>query len=277
MRIFKVAALQLDHGDHFWIRKYVFPGSAVVQVVEAFQALLPAKPKFQPLLLYARAPPTAPKPGVPTLILTLTYYGPSHEAAAVIEPLIAPELASGAILSETGGLPFTSMFDAVKMLDAHGDFKSQHTVRAHTISTSTCLSAFDRWKRLGDEVPDARATVLVLSGYDPSAAIANGVGNARPFFIARDRPMIAITLPWYKRRETGPAVEKYITDVTAILRADDEAKGLPGVTLAANLRNGDPSHLELAYTKEMLREIRRVHAKWNPDSVLYSVLDDLSW
>lgn len=241
MRIFKLLLLRLDDGDKFWTRKYTFAGNNIAQVLDFLQTLLPVQPGFVPTLLCVRAPPTAPKPGVPMLILNLTYYGPSHEAGAIVNALATLELNSIAMAPETVLAPFTSFFDATKMIDVHGDFKSLHSVRAQSISTGTFLSAFDRWKTLGEQVPDARATALMLSTYNPSATMEKGdTGNARP------------------------------------LRTDNKAKGLPGATQANNLRNGDVAMLDLVYTETMLQEIRRVHAKWNPDFVFYNFLNDVS-
>jgi hypothetical protein len=268
--------LQLDDTAKFWLRKWTFPGTAIQQVAEFFKSLLPVKQKFLPVLLLARAPPSSPVPGVPVLILHIFYFGPSKEAEAFVDPLVTSDISSLAIACDTTLAPFVNIFDSTKMLDIHGGFKSQHMARCIDFSTATMVEAFQRWKRFGDEVEDARPfTVIVIVGYNPAVAIANGAdpeGCGRRPFAGRDRPVFGQALTWYQHRETEPLTERFITDVLAILRRDDAAKGYLPVTLPNNFRDG--TAVELGYTKEQLVEIRRVHRRWNGEGVFYNVLED---
>ncbi|KAH8702046.1 hypothetical protein BGW36DRAFT_445658 [Talaromyces proteolyticus] len=274
MKIHKLSALNLDDTDKLWVRKYTFPGKVIGEVVDFFQKLLPVKPKLMPLILCVRAPPNAPFPGAPVIILSITYYGPSSEASKIVDPIVAStDIEKFAIASETTLAPFTSIFDGSKMIDAHGGFKAQHMSRAHSFSTSTIVSAFNRWKQLGEEVPDARAfSVFLVWGYNPTATIENGLVNDKRPFIGRDRSMFGNAITWYNKPESKAAVEKYATDISEILQQDDSRQGYPGATLPNNFR--DNSKVHLGYTDDMLVDIRRVHAVWNPDSLFYNVLED---
>jgi hypothetical protein len=275
MLAYPLSGLQLDDKDKLWIRRYTFPGKAIEKVAEFCQTLLPVQKKLMPVLICARAPPTAPVPGAPMLILSITYYGPSHVGQSIIDPLVTTEFASLAIATETVPAPFTTIFDSSKMLDRHGGFKAQHVVRAYSFSTSTIIAAFNHWKQFGDQVEDARAmTMLLFWGHSAAATVAAGEADnsGQKCFAGRDRPLFGNAVTWYTKAETQVAVERYVADLIDILRTDDDAKGLPGVFLPNNSRNN--SRLEEMYTKEMLDEIRRIHAKWNPDSLFYNVFED---
>jgi hypothetical protein len=274
MKIYKLSSLNLEDGDKLWVRKYTFPAIQIEKVVDFFQKLLPVKPKLMPVLLCGRAPPTAPVPGAPMIILTITYYGPGSEVRVLIDPLVTSSgIDKLSVASETTLAPFGTLFDASKMLDAHGGFKAQHIVRANSFSASSITSAFERWKRLGDEVADARPLSLILFwGYDPAVTVGNSSASDKRPFIGRDRPMFGNVITWYNNPESEAAVEEYAAEVTEILRQDDAKKGFPGAALPNNFR--DNSQLHLGYTDEMLAQINRVHAKWNPDSIFYNVLQD---
>jgi hypothetical protein len=274
MKIYKLSSLNLEGGDKLWVRKYTFPAVHIEKIVDFFETLLPVKPKLMPFLLCGRAPPTAPVPGAPMVILTITYYGPESEGRGFIDPLVASSgIDKLSVASETILAPFHNIFDISKMLDAHGGFKAQHIVRANSFSASSITLAFERWKRLGDDVADARPlSLLLVWAYNPAATIGNSSRSDKRPFIGRDRPMFGNVITWYNKHESEAPVEKYAAEVTEILRQDDAKNGFPEVTLPNNFRNN--SQLQLGYTDEMLAQINRVHAKWNPDSLFYNVLQD---
>ncbi|CRG87464.1 Cdc2-related kinase, arginine/serine-rich [Talaromyces islandicus] len=274
MKIHKLSSLNLEDGDKLWVRKFTFPAIHIEKAVDFFQKLLPVKPKLIPFLLCGRAPPTAPVPGAPMIILTITYYGPESEGRGFIDPLVTSSgIDKLSVASETTLAPFGTLFYASKMLDAHGGFKTQHIVRAKSFSASSILSAFERWKRLGDEVMDARPmSLLVVWGYNPAVTVGNSSASDKRPFIGRDRPMFGNAITWYNKPESTVAVEDYAAEVTEILRQDDAKNGISGASLPNNFRNN--SQLYLGYTDEMLAQINRVHAKWNPDSIFYNVLQD---
>lgn len=274
MKIHKLSSLNLEDGDKLWVRKYTFPAVHIEKVVDFFQTLLPVKPKLMPILLCGRAPPAAPVPGAPMVILTVTYYGPESEGRDLIDPLVTSSgIDKLSVASETILAPFRTIFDASKMLDTHGGFKAQHMVRAKSFSTSSITSAFERWKRLGEEVADARPLSLFLVwAYNPVATVGNSSTSDKRPFIGRDRPMFGNVITWYNKPESEAAVEEYAAEMTEILRQDDTKNGFSGASLPNNFRNN--SQLYLGYTNEMLAQINRVHAKWNPDSLFYNVLRD---
>ncbi|KAK9364947.1 hypothetical protein V1509DRAFT_634696 [Lipomyces kononenkoae] len=278
MRAFRLSSLQLADTTNFWVRKWTFPGSAIQVVADFFKSLVPVEQKMLPLLIFARAPPSAPVPGVPVLILSISYFGPSKEAEAFVDPLVTSEVSSLAITCDTSLTPLVHMFDSNKMLDVHGGFKSQHMAPCMDFSAVTIVEAFQRWKRFGDEVEDARPfTAVIIFAYNPAVVIANGSSSdperrgLRPF-VARDRPVFAQALTWYRNRETKPLTERFITDFLETIRRDDNARGYLPVTMPNNFRDG--TAVDLGYTKEQLVEIRRVHRKWNGEGVLYNVLED---
>ncbi|RFU29630.1 hypothetical protein B7463_g6699, partial [Scytalidium lignicola] len=282
MHIYQLSSLQLKENKEFWVRKWIFPGAAIETAAEFFKSLFPAKENMLPVLIFARSPPSSPFPGQPILILTVTYFGPSAEAEAIVDPLITPEITKLAIDTNTTFVPFVKMFEGTKMFDIRGGFKSQNTARCMGFSTTSIVEAFQRWKQFGDEVEDARPfTVTLIVGYNPSMTIANGSssdpeGRGRRPFAGRARPFFGQTLTWYQKRESQPFVEKFIADTLAILRKADDEKGYTPNTLPNNFRDG--SAIELGYTKEELVEIRRVHRLWNKGGLFYDILDDTaSW
>ncbi|KAH8809324.1 hypothetical protein F5884DRAFT_858825 [Xylogone sp. PMI_703] len=275
MRVYPISNLQLED-DKYWVRKWIFPGTAIEKVAEFFNSL-PVN-KLAPVLIFARSPPSSPAPGNPILIFTLTYFGSSKEAEALVDSLISPEFSKFALTSDTTLAPFLSMFDGIKMFDAHGGFKSQHTARCVDVPVGTIVESYQRWKQFGDEVADARpTTVAFISKFDPSITISNGLSSdpegrgGRPI-AGRDRPVFTQLMMWYRQRESESAAEKYVTEFLSIMRKDDDMKGYAPATLPNNLR--DNTMLEAAYTKEQLIEIRRVHRLWNGKGLFYNILED---
>jgi hypothetical protein len=281
MRAFPLSSLQLDDHDKLFVHRWMFPVTAIQQVAELFRSLTSnISPKMSPVLVVARAPPSAPVPDVPVLLLTITYFGPGQEAEAIIGSLIAPDVSTLAISSQTIPVPVAKMLEGTKMFDIHGGFNAQHTVRAANFSPATIVDAFTRWKQFGDDVEDARPlSTLVFFSFDPTVSIANGSAQdpearGRRMFAGRDRPPFCQAITWYSRSETKPAAEKYVAEVMRILRRDDTAKGLSPLTLPNNMRDG--LNMEQGYTEDMLVEMKRVHKMWNENGLFYNVMDDVN-
>ncbi|KAJ6069447.1 hypothetical protein N7499_011334 [Penicillium canescens] len=272
MRAFPITPLKLEEGNKIWTRRLVFPGPAIEDVVKLFLSLTPT-PQMQPLLMLVRAPPTAPTPEMPLILLTLTYCGSAHDAELFSREAKLHELRS-AISDQTCLTPLGDFFEGTKALNAHGDFKEQHSARTMNLSPTSLVKAFYRWQQFGEEVQDARAhTIALFTMYSPEVTIKNGTcdTNKRKPFLGRNRPFFSQTIKWYSKEETKALADKYSTDMMCIIREDDASSGLRPITLPNNMQIG--SDLGEGYSSEMISVMKNLRAVWDERSLFCGLGD----
>lgn len=261
MRIYPISDLHLSHGGVF-IRKLIFPAPMIDLAATIFSKLQPPTPSLATVMICARAPPTAPKPGAPLIILTATYYGPAEEAERATSVLFDEEVVSKAINAQTEFTPVAELNNASAPFDVHGDFKNIQSTWMKTTNSEAIKSAFEKWLEYTTKHEDAKHTALALSGFNTRRLMEIGAspeGHAR-YFDHRDRGLLAIIITWVGNEEAASAAAAFVEDIKTVYRKHDSS-GTPR-TILNNF--GPTTQLSELHTEEQIRELKRLGGIWDP-------------
>jgi len=259
--------------EKVWTHRMIFPPSAIDTAAELFIKLSRPSPQMATALLCLRAPPSAPRPGAPVLMLILTYFGPASSAEKAFAAAFDPAYVTKATVADTALANLVDMNAATDVLNRHGDYKTNYSTWTHNITSQKIQAGFERWLRLGEEIPDAKtASYFVVSARDPTAMRAHDIDNEK-FFprTIRERAIFAQAVPWWKDSKNEDACRKWGRDMLDILgdRSSD-AERVNG--FAANL-NGDVDVTEI-WPHKKLEKIRRLKGFWDPGNVFWNPVVD---
>jgi hypothetical protein len=259
--------------EKIWTHRMIFPPSAIDTAADLFVQLSKPSPQMATALLFLRAPPSAPRPGAPVLMLILTYFGPTSSAEKAFEAAFNPTYAAKATVANTALANLADLNAATDVLNRHGDYKTNYSNWAHDITSQKIQAGFEHWLRLGEEVPDAQAaSYFVVSARDPTAMHAHDLDNEKSFpRTIRERAIFAQAVPWWKDPNNEEACRKWGRDMLDLLgdRSSDAGR-VNG--FAANL-NRDVDVTEI-WPQEKLEQIRRLKSIWDPSNVFWNPVVD---
>ncbi|KAJ5692711.1 hypothetical protein N7462_002134 [Penicillium macrosclerotiorum] len=271
MKIFPLADLDLSP-DGVWVRRLIFPAPAIDVAADTFNKLHPLPPAMALTLLNARAPPTAPQPGAPMIILTVTYYGSSKHGEQAASLLFEAELVSQTITAQTMFTPMVSINDSLEPLNAHGGFKDVHSAWIRSTKGETIQAAFTKWLDFTTTHEDATHTTLVLSSCNPQKRMEiaeTAEGQAR-FFDHRDRGIQAIIVSWVTNESTQSAATNFADEIKALYR-QNELPSDPPRTILNNL--GPSTKLEELHTADKIEQLRKLARVWDPSGIFWQPWD----
>jgi hypothetical protein len=261
MKIYPIADLRLSQ-DGVFIRRLIFPAPMIDLAATVFSKLQPPPPSLAAVMICARAPPTAPKPGAPMIILTATYYGPAEEAEQAASVLFDEEVVSKAINAQTEFKPVAQLNDASAPFDTHGDFKDIQSTWMKTTNPEAIKSAFEKWLEYTTKHEDAKRTALVLSGFNTRRQMEIGAspeGHGR-YFDHRDKGLLAIIISWFGNEDTASAAAAFAEDIKTIYKEHDSSG--TARTILNNI--GPTTPLSELHTEERIRELKRIGGIWDP-------------
>ncbi|KAI0132547.1 hypothetical protein BJ170DRAFT_680428 [Xylariales sp. AK1849] len=266
VKIYRVAHLNMTD-NKAWVRRTIFPPSAIDVAAAAYESLQPVRGPIQAVLLFARAPPGTPGAGSPVIALLATYFGPVDEAEKALAPLLGPEVTEKAIVKATAMVDLKDSNNAAEAMNAHGGYKVVDSAFLNKIGAETITDAFARFVALGESHEDTYPTTWVAGAWDPSVAVRYGQMDAAKggFFEPRGRGVCVYQYAWYTDRSSEDAAKEYVKEATDIVMRREE-----GVMrrFANNLRF--PAELGETYGQEKVREIMRVKGTWDPEGVFWS-------
>jgi hypothetical protein len=274
LQAWRISALNLDN-DKVWTRRLIFSPSAISTAAALFSKLSTPPPSMSTTLLFLRAPPSAPNPGSPVLMLVITYLGPAAAAEEASKTTFAPSILSEAVTATTAATSFALLNASTDPLNRHGDFKTNYATWSHSISAEQIQLAFDRWLQLGYHVPDAEASSFFLvNAKNPACMLGQDLEGEKSFpRTIRGRSIFAQAYPWWTKKESEEDCRKWGRDMLEILGergAGGEEKGVNG--FAANLN--EDIELEEVWPLEKIEEIRRVKGIWDRGSVFWNPVVD---
>lgn len=259
--------------NKIWTHRMIFPPSAIDSAADLFVQLSKPSPQMATALLFLREPPSALRPGVPVLMLILTYFVSASSAEKAFKAAFNPMYVARATLANTALANLADLNTATDVLNRHGDYKTNYSTWAHDINSQKIQAGFEHWLRLGDDVPDAQAaSYFVVSARDPTAMGAHDLDNEKCFpRTIRERAIFAQAVPWWKDPNNEEACRKWGRDMLDILgdRSNDADK-VNG--FAANL-NRDVAVTEI-WPQERLEQIRRLKSIWDPGNIFWNPVVD---
>jgi FAD/FMN-containing dehydrogenase len=268
LKAWRISDLGLT-GEKVWTHRMIFPPSAIDTAADLFIQLSKPSPQMATTLLSLRAPPSAPLPGAPVLMLILTYFGSASSAEKAFGAAFNPAHATKATMANTALAKLADLNAATDALNRHGDYKTNYSTWAHSITSQKIQAGFEHWLQLENDIPDAKAaSYFVVSARDPTAMRAHDLDNEK-FFprTIRERGIFAQAVPWWKDPNNDEACRKWGRDMLDLLgdRSSDAEK-VNG--FAANL-NSDVDVTEI-WSHEKLEQIRRLKGIWDPDNVFWN-------
>ena len=272
LKAWRISDLELDEGK-IWTRRLIFPPSAVETAADLFVRFSSPSPPMATALLFLHAPPSAPRPGVPVVMLILTYFGPGTSAEKSFETAFDHKYLSKATVADTVLIDLSRLNTATDVLNRHGDYKTNYSTWAHTITSQQIQSGFERWLRLGQKVAEAEvASYFVVSSRDPTAMRDHDT-NGDKFFprTIRERTIFAQAVPWWKNPHNEGACRKWGRDMLDLL-GDRSSDATRVNGFAANL-NSDIDIGEI-WPHVKIEQIRRLKGIWDPNNVFWNSVVD---
>jgi hypothetical protein len=268
----KIKELGMDE-DKMWSRKMFFPAPAIASVASLFTSLQPPDPRLQVTLGFLRAPPTAPKPGAPMIMLSLSFYGTKEEAEKVAAKTYEAEYAGKAIMAPTGLAEWEKQNDGAEPMNRHGGFKEYHGCFLREVDPSHIADAFSIWQSFTDvDLKGRGMTYLILGSWSTRRLEENGGATDKKFFPARDRGVFVQFTPSYTDKNVKEEADEMGKKIVEGLREKDDEAGRKPWSFVNNLLEGQ--NLSGVYTAEQLGEITRVKRVWDPQNVGWNPVAD---
>lgn len=266
MKAFPISSLNLTN-DCIWTRRVTLPATAVDIAAQVFSNTRELPPPLHLTMVCVRAPPNAPAPGSPLIIITVNYFGPSHEGEQASSFLFEQELLDKALNAETELVPFASANAPLKPLSANHGHKGFSSTFLQNTDSQTIQAAVEKWLELGNEYRDAYPTTLIFNKWNSEVIDRNGqeeAGHAK-FFEHRGFKMVAFTMRWCVNETTVQALDDFGDEFLRIMRRNEQG---PYHCIANNQRPG--MNLEEVLSKERLEELKHVKFTWDPTHIVWS-------
>jgi hypothetical protein len=267
MKVFPLENLRLSKNG-VWVRKLVFSASEIELAAELFDKIQPPPPPMVVSLVCARAPPTAPKPGAPIIIFTVTYYGPADEAETRTSILFEGEPISKAISVQTVLTPLFKLNDGLNHFDVHGGFKDIQSAWITETQPETIIAAFKEWLDFTAQHDDTKRTTIVLNSSSIQKQLeiqGTSEGRAR-YFDARDRGVHALIISWFTKAETRSAATDFAAGIKALYRQKKKAAEPPR-TILNNI--GPSSKPDEVLVEHRVADLKRLADFWDPTALFW--------
>ncbi|KAL2832909.1 hypothetical protein BDW59DRAFT_157058 [Aspergillus cavernicola] len=251
--------------DSVWVRRVVFPLTAVDNAATAFLKLQEAgDPRLLSTIMFLRAPPSTPNPGEPIIALTASYYGPLADAERYAAEIFNLELLQSSITATTSTIPLHKMNDGTDFLNAPGGYKQLGNALLRVIDVESIRQGLKAWLHFGDNHHDAKARTIIF--WASPTATQNVRRNI--FLPADDRAGFLQIFVWYTERSTAEPAEKFMQEMLQIGRGTDTNNGVVARTLPNNQLLG--GGIKDIYSEEAVEEIRHVKSLWDGNGLFWS-------
>ena len=251
---FRIDSLGMTE-NKIWSRKLIFPASAIQTAAKLYVELLPPPPKLAPVLVFLRAPPTAPLPGAPIVVLALSYLGSAEEAEQAAKKSYEEDYVNKATMAVTGASEWVDMNASSAPMNTHGGYKESYAAFCSSISSADVEKAFSAWEKYSEGGGRGRS-YTVYGAWDTAQLLKNAEGGRGGFFPARDRGVFVQCTPWYYDFNGKAEADKIGKEVVSATRERDRGEKRRDWAFANNLVVG--GNLREIYSEEQIEEIKRV-------------------
>ncbi|ORY14945.1 hypothetical protein BCR34DRAFT_478736 [Clohesyomyces aquaticus] len=269
LKAWQICTLNMTE-NKVWTRRLMFPGAGpnpgITTAARLYKALLLPPPAMTAVLVFLRAPPTAPRPGSPIIMLALSYFGPSEDGKKFSAPTYGEEYTQHAVSVVEGFLAWENLNASSAPLNAHGGFKEYHGAFCHEVSEESIVEAYKTWEVFTAKNLAGRGTsYLVIGSWGTDQLVQNASKHDDKMSPARDRGVFVQVVPWCKDSEDKGEADVFGRKATSALREADRKEGRKDWHFANNLRAGQ--NLEDVWTDEQIQRIREVKGVWDKDGV----------
>jgi hypothetical protein len=266
---FRLNSLKMTD-NKIWTRRLIFPTSCIAVAAALYVSLLPPPPALAPVLVFMRAPPTAPIPGAPIVMLALSYFGPKEEAEEICKSSYEEKYTGKAVVVD-GAAEWGNMNISSAPLNAHGGFKESYAAFCKEVDTEAVERAFGYWEKYSNGQGRGRS-YTVFSAWDTAQLLRNGEEEAkRGFFSARDRGVFVQCTPWYYDSSGKADADRIGKEVVDAIREKDRREGRADWAFANNLVVGND--LREVYSGEQIEEIKMVREIWDKENLGWAPVD----
>lgn len=284
LRAWPVRELRLDGGT-VWTRKLVFAPAGIAAAAGLFARLQDPEPRLSAVLLFMRAPPSAPRPGSPVVVLSVSFFGPADEAEVASAATFEAEFTAQAVVAETGATAVGEMNDMSEPLNRHGDWKENYAAWVDSVPAASVVESFERWVRFGDETPQAKSSYFIIAAKSTGGMLEHDVAEEKFFPRAiRGRKIFAQAVPWWTEEGVEEQSKDWAQKMLSIVRkqghtgkendgmlpSDEEQTRITG--FAANLSKR--IDLSTVWPEQMREDIRRLKEKWDPQGLFWNPVVD---
>ncbi|KIW08708.1 uncharacterized protein PV09_00654 [Verruconis gallopava] len=267
LKAWKIRDLNLTDGQ-IWSRTIMFPLDAVALAAQTYLSLQPPPPQLSMALFFVRAPPTAPQPRIPILLLSLIYFGPSKDAEEICRHTLNEEVMKRSINIVEVPKEFATFNSASEALNKHGDVKEFYSAILEEVDEAGIKQAYEKWRCFTDDNLASRANSIAFV----TSISQKGLSSAGDFHFGRGRSHFVQALAWYKDPDEKSEADEFGIRVIEAMRAKDRAEGRSSWGYVNNARAGQD--MRDIYNDEQIREIRRVKEIWDRSNVGWSPVVD---
>ncbi|KAJ4360806.1 uncharacterized protein N0V89_001373 [Didymosphaeria variabile] len=264
MEVFPLVTLDLDEGDKVWQRTLVFAPNALETAIEAYLTLQSnVPPEMNFFLGFMRAPPTAPRPGAPVVLLSISFFGPSEKAEKAAAVTFSEEVLAKTVNATTTLTPFADIHNALDPFNKPGGYKELHGAFVKSVTGSSLARAFGSFLSFTNDNPSRFGSSVIF----PASNIAKSESLAAKgdFYNLRDRGIYVQVKTSYAMADDKIEADAFAKVVHGIAREGDREFGRKDWAFANNMVEG--MSLDDVYTPDQIREIHRVNHIWNKGNV----------
>jgi hypothetical protein len=264
MEAHPVANLHLDDGHKVWQRTLVFPPDALATASDAYLALhANCPPNMSCFLGFMRAPPNAPRPGAPVILLAASFFGPSAAAEKAASINFSDATVSKTVNATTILTPFGDIHNALNPANAPGGHKELHGAFVRSLTAASLSRAFAAFLSYTNDNPARFGSSVLFPASNTTTS--ESLAATSPFYNARDRGIYVQVKTSYPAAADKGAADAFAQAVHDAAREEDGKAGRRNWAFANNMVEG--MALKDVYTGEQMREIAQVGAVWNRSSV----------
>ncbi|CAK7234063.1 hypothetical protein SCUCBS95973_008807 [Sporothrix curviconia] len=271
LKIFRVADLSLDNGNHIWQRRVIYPGFAIRDAAELFVSLLPVQGPAAAVMLFARSPPNSPRPGSPIVIVIGSYYGPAAvaEQLAFAKAIQSPDLAAKSVVAVTEGAPLTTINDATVPFNAVSGSKNIDGTFLHGIDAERIVDLFGQYVSYTEGQPERHMSYTVISAWDKTKAeeLGNTAERKDNFVVSRGRSVLQVNTTWSTKVDTASeeAARTFMLKMKEIA-----TRGETGPEIGFPNGLAFPATLCDYYPKNKVEELQAIKALRDPKGLFWS-------
>ncbi|KAL1600563.1 hypothetical protein SLS60_006949 [Paraconiothyrium brasiliense] len=264
MDVFPIAKLDLDEGNKVWQRTLVFGLDALETAIEAYLTLQSdVPPEMNFFLGFMRAPPTAPRPGAPVVLLSISFFGPSKKAEKAAVITFSEEVLAKTVNATTTLTPFADIHNALDPLNKPGGFKELHGAFVKSITGSSLARVFNSFLSFTNDNPTRSGSSIIFPA--SNTAKSESLAAQGDFYNPRDRGIYVQIKTSYPTADGKIEADAFAKEVHGIAREGDRGFGRKDWAFANNMVEG--MSLQDIYTPDQIREIHRVNHIWNKGNV----------
>ncbi|KAL5399375.1 hypothetical protein PMIN06_001371 [Paraphaeosphaeria minitans] len=264
MEAYPLADLKLEGGDKVWQRTLVFPPNAVDAAADAYLALQANAPSNMSFFTgFMRAPPNAPRPGAPVVLLAASFFGPAAAAEKATAITFSDAVLSKTVNAITTLTPFGDLHNALDPTNAPGGYKELHGAFVRSIGAPSLSSIFASFLSYTNDKPELFGTSVIFPA--SNTAKSESLAAKDDLYNLRDRGIYVQVKTSYPTAAGKPEADAFAKSVHELARTDDREAGRRDWNFANNMVEG--MDLKNVYTSEQISEIARVAGIWNKGGV----------